>query len=302
MSDKLGLAKQMEKVKISQSLLKRMRDYIDGNACGLQIKAQYIDGVRFPASDAQRLGQWFEYKCTGGLPAYGDGTPPIPDTLKPKKATKKQVEEGVEGLFEEDGVHYIQGELSSKYRLMEKQVENFNNAIKYYGVKILEVGKKLEFGKARGDCDIFAEMYGKEAIIDIKATGLFNNKWDDLGWGDIANEYRPKEKILTQAIHYKYLAKNILGIDDIPFYFWVFSTIDPSDFKIIKVDVDEDDYLYHSKEINDAYVFLKKQLEYGFKANPHISNCSKCPIKESCSHYSNAPKVEQVYYTTKVKL
>ena len=119
---------------------------------------------------------------------------------------------------------------------MEKQVENFNQAVKHYNVEILSAGETLEFGKAKGTCDIIANVDGELSIIDVKSTALFSDKWSEFGWAEIDNAYKPKLKLLTQALHYKYLAKNIYK-KNIPFYFWVFSTKNENDFKIIKVEM-----------------------------------------------------------------
>ena len=90
--------------------------------------------------------------------------------------------------------------------------------------------------------------------LNLKSTSLFNDKWSEFGWVDIANEYKPKLKLLTQALHYKYLAKNLNPeLENVPFYFWVFSTKNENDFKIIRVEVDEEDYWFHAKEIDNMY-------------------------------------------------
>jgi hypothetical protein len=76
-----------KEIYISQSFIKSLYEYKRGDLCGLQFKAQYIDGVEFPSSDAMKLGQWFEYMCTGQTTKFGHI--PEADRLKPKKATKK---------------------------------------------------------------------------------------------------------------------------------------------------------------------------------------------------------------------
>ena len=62
-------------IKITQSILKNMRDYIDGKECGLLFKARYVDGLRTPSTKSQALGNWFEYKCTGALNPYDPTVP-----------------------------------------------------------------------------------------------------------------------------------------------------------------------------------------------------------------------------------
>ena len=132
---------------ISQSILKRMQDYIEGEECGLKIKAQYVDGVVFPPSDAQLLGQWFEYECTGALPPYDSERIPEPIRLK-------------------------NGNLSKAYERMSYQVANYKALLKHYDVKIKSIGEEIQYGNARGTTDIIAEVDGQIAIIDLKASGL----------------------------------------------------------------------------------------------------------------------------------
>tara|TARA_R110000851_G_scaffold86327_5_gene187441 strand:+ start:3881 stop:4699 length:819 start_codon:yes stop_codon:yes gene_type:complete len=268
-----------KELKITQSILKNMRDYIDGKECGLLFKARYVDGLRTPSTKSQALGNWFEYKCTGALNPYD---PTVPEAKISYKGTPKE-------------------KLAADYQRMEKQVENFKAAIKHYNVEIISAGETLEFGKAKGTCDIIANVDGELSIIDVKSTALFNDKWSEFGWAEIDNAFKPKLKLLTQALHYKYLAKNLYPEKgNIPFYFWVFSTKNEDDFKIIRVEVDEEDYWFHAKEIDNMHQLLKIELKKGFKAYPTIERCSKCPLKEDCSEAMDVPKVETIYYTNQM--
>ena len=92
---------------MSQSLYKELADYKMKLSCGLQIKAKYFDGIEFPSTDPQHLGNWFEYQATGQLPRNGEI--PLPKRLKPKTLTKKQIESGMK---QED----VLGELAKPYR------------------------------------------------------------------------------------------------------------------------------------------------------------------------------------------
>tara|TARA_B100000927_G_scaffold285348_1_gene275329 strand:+ start:1007 stop:1810 length:804 start_codon:yes stop_codon:yes gene_type:complete len=267
----------MSERKISQSILKRMKDYIEGEECGLKIKAQYVDGVVFPPSEAQLLGQWFEYECTGAMPPYDSERVPEPKRLK-------------------------NGNLAKAYERMEYQVANFKALLKHYGIKIISIGEEIQYGDARGTTDIIAEVDGQIAIIDLKASGLIRDKWNPLGWEDIANSYKPKMKVLTQAIHYKYIAKNLYQTDDVPFYFWIFSTTNEKDNRIIKVEIDEDEYDLHERELADAKVYLEKQLENGFEPRPSMLRCRNCPLAHSCDHKTEFAEVESVYYSSELNM
>ena len=73
-------------IKISQSFLKEYAKYKSGDTCGLQVKAKYIDGVKFPSSDAMEYGNAFEYLATGSIPRDGH----IPEIEKVYVGTKKE--------------------------------------------------------------------------------------------------------------------------------------------------------------------------------------------------------------------
>ena len=261
--------------KISQSILKSMRSYIEGEECGLKIQAQYVDKVVFPPSDAQLLGQWFEYECTGALPPYDSENIPEPKRLK-------------------------NGNLAKAYERMEYQVANFKALLKHYNIEIQSVGEEISYGNARGTTDIIAKVDGQIAIIDLKASGLIRDKWNPIGWEDIANPYKPKMKLLTQAVHYKYIARNLFQTDDVPFYFWIFSTTNEKDNRIIRVEVDEDEYDLHERELEDAKNYLEIQLKNGFKANPSMLRCRSCPLASTCKHKAEFAEVEKVYYTSQI--
>ena len=109
-------------------------------------------------------------------------------------------------------------------------------------------------------------------------------------------------KVLTQAIHYKYIARNLFQTEDVPFYFWIFSTTNEKDNRIIRVDIDEDEYELHERQLADAKVYLEKQLETGFKAKPTMLRCRNCPLAHSCEHKVEFAEVEQVYYSSELNL
>ena len=261
---------------LTQSVLKALRDYIDKNECGLKLKAQYFDGISSASTEAQKLGQWFEFKATGALPPYGDKNVPQPNLLK-------------------------SGKLSTSYARMEAQVLNFKKLLSAYDVKIISVGdENFNYGQARGTPDIIAEIDGELSIIDIKASGLIRDKWSEFGWENIANSYKPKMKIITQAVHYKYIAKNLYKKDDVPFYFWVFSTTNQDDYRIIKVELDDDEYALHQQELSDAIRFLAKEEKRGFKAHPSLKRCRGCALAKTCAYASPIAEIEEVYYSSAI--
>lgn len=261
---------------ISQSLLKALTKYAEKKECGLKIEALYVDKVKGATTDAQALGNWFEYKCTGALPAYHPEVPE-PKILK-------------------------SGKLSVAYQRMLNQVENYKQALKHYNVTDVQPGVSMKWGNITGTADIIAKVDGKTSIIDLKTTALFDDKWNEFGWNTehLAGEFRPKLTLLIQALHYKFLYKNLHG-EDVDFYFWVFSTTNEHDFKIIKVHIEDELYLEHSNDIRQGLNFLMHNLKNGFKAYPTISRCAKCFMNENCDQKVNVPQVSEVWFSTNIK-
>ena len=54
----------IKEMKVSQSLLKEMSNYMTGKECGLKILAKFMGAMEDKTSDAMLLGQWFEWKAT----------------------------------------------------------------------------------------------------------------------------------------------------------------------------------------------------------------------------------------------
>lgn len=68
-------------IRISQSLMKSVREYLEGGSCGILLKEKYIKGRLFDdATKSMRLGTYFEYILTGALPK--NGKKPEPEYMK----------------------------------------------------------------------------------------------------------------------------------------------------------------------------------------------------------------------------
>jgi len=152
-----------------------------GDECGLRIQAQYIDGIDFPSSEAQQLGNYFEYTATGQLPR--DKQIPQPKLLK-------------------------SGAFATDYERINKQVDNFKNVMKHLNFSVEQTGFKFTHKLYDGTLDILAhdnnikskDINKKRIIIDLKSTGLINDKWSEFGWADESIE--EKDSLMIQAIHY----------------------------------------------------------------------------------------------------
>jgi len=259
--------------KLSQSLVKSLYDYKMGNECGLKIEETYVNGMNFKPNDEQEIENYFEYICTNQLPK--DGNIPIAKTLKT-------------------------GKPNTSYIRMDKHKKNFDNIMKSYNLKVEKTGFVFTNPKYSGvasiialDKNIKSSVKNKQRIIiQIKTSGLINDKWSPVGWAD--DSINEKWDILIQAVHYKMLAKYEWGIEDIPFYFMVFSNKNEVECKIFEINVDEDTKATHYANLISVKKFLDQCIRVGWVANPELMRCSKCPLKHTCLHQLEVPTIKQV--------
>lgn len=257
---------------ISQSLIKSYTDYKMGNECGLVINEKYIKKNYPPPTDAMKKGIYFEYKATGALPL--DGNIPQPEVVYKGKPN--------EGL-------------SAEYKRIEESVLLFKSILKHYKIKILSVGKKITVSGMSGILDIEAELDEKKVYIDLKYSALIDDKWNELGWETQSLPY--KDKLMLQGVHYKILAKESEGIEDIPFYYFIFSPADSKYAKIILQEVDDDRINLHYAVVSNVRSEFTKELESGgFKPMPSLKRCSGCYLFSNCQHRTEVPLIETVYY------
>ena len=261
-------------INISQSFLKEFNKYKLGETCGLQVKAKYIDN-NYPreSSEVMELGNFFEFMATGSLPRDGQ----IPVAKVVYKDTPKQ-------------------KLDDKYqRAMDSSVF-FKKIVKHYGIQIKETGKVVTQDGMTGILDIYAEWNGRHCIIDTKYSGLLYDRWNSMGW-DI-DSLPEKHNLMLQPVQYKILMSLELGIpvEDIDFYFFVFSSTNSNDAKIIKVVNDEATIEQHHLAISYVKRELSKPVDLIFKAKPELLRCFDCGIKDNCSFRLEVPTIQEVYY------
>lgn len=259
-------------MKISQSLIKAVDNYTNRlkddkeRLCGLLLKAQYIDhSVESKPSDAMKEGIYFEYLATGALPKSG---------VVPEAETTAR------------------GFIKEAYLRAQKAAELFKKIISGYKIKILKVGYFLADEEKSGVVDIYAEWDGKKVFIDLKYSGLLDDRWNEMGWD---TESLSDKKMMIQGVHYKVLAEDILSIPDIPFYYFVFNSKDPDDVKIILQEVDPDKINTHREIISNVKNFLDAEMQRGFKAIPHYRKCVKCPLFENCDYKHTLPTIEKIH-------
>jgi len=266
----------MQKPNLSQSLLKAYLDYYDDNVkgCGLALHKQYFQKLPTPQSDTQKLGVYFEYLCTGYM-REGD---PIPEPELVYKGTAKE-------------------KMAAEYERATKSAELFKKMIEEHNIKIIKYGEYMFHNGVSGISDIRAEWNGQECIIDIKYTSLFDDKFNDYGWHTESLVY--KSKLLLQPTHYKYLMREISGVENMPFYFFIFSSKDPNKVKIIKTNIQEEHIRLH-EEITIQK--MKKYINYHFQnpsaleARPNYLRCKECAFYDECDKRAEIPLIDEIYY------
>ena len=260
-------------INISQSFLKEYAEYKSGDTCGLQVKAKYIDGIKFPSSDAMEYGNAFEYLATGSIPRDGH----IPQIEKVYVGTKK------EGI-------------SAQYQRIIQSAELFKNIIKHYEIEIIDTGRVVTEDGMTGIMDIVAKWDDRVCIIDTKYSGLIDDRWSEFGWNlDMLPE---RHNLLLQPVQYKIILSKELGCDpdDIDFYFFVFSSKEVMDVKLIKVNVHELTIANHLSTVEWVKTELQKPIDKIFKAKPNLKRCFECPIKDDCKFKVEVPNIDEIAY------
>jgi len=266
----------MQKPNLSQSLLKEYLDYYDENVkgCGLALHKKYFQKIPTPQSDTQKLGVYFEYMCTGYV-RQGD---PIPEPEMVYKGTAKE-------------------KMAVDYERATESAQLFKKMLVDHNIKVIKYGEYMLHNGVSGISDIRAEWGGEECIIDIKYTSLFDDKFNEYGWHTESLVY--KSKLLLQPIHYKYLMSQMSGVENMPFYFFIFSAKHPEKAKIIKVNIQEEHVNLHGS------ITVPKMLKYvdhhfkkpdALEPRPNYLRCKECPYADGCDKKATVPLIEQIHY------
>ena len=266
----------MQKPNLSQSLLKAYLDYYseDVKGCGLALYKQFFQKIPTPQSETQKLGVYFEYLCTGYL---RDGEE-VPEPKVVYKGTPKE-------------------KLSAEYERAQLSAELYKRVIETHDINILGKGEYFNHDAVSGITDLRANWMGEECIIDLKYTALFDDKFNEYGWHTESLIY--KSKLLLQPIHYKYLMRRIKGVDNMPFYFFIFSARDPEKVKIIKTEIQEEHVRLHEEMTIPK---MKKYVDYHFnnpealEARPSYLRCMDCSYKDGCDKKTEVPLIETIHY------
>ena len=268
----------MSKIYINQSLVKDLVKYQKDDLCGLVFYNKWILNQYGSGTKSNNLGHYFEYLCTGAL-AKGESEAPKPDYNK-------------------------KGELASDFELAKKQSVFFNELNTKFGIKLVSAGDKvIADDKWIGTLDILAEWesisnyidfeFGEDnpkklVIIDLKYSGLLDDKWSEFGWH--TDTLAKKQGTMLQAKHYKFLFWKKYGFNP-PFLFFVFDAKEVGKVKIINVDIDDWELQQHEVFLEKAKKYFEHQLEIGFEPKPKYENCIKCQYAGWCTFKKTVPSV-----------
>lgn len=268
----------MDKIYINQSLLKDLFKYENNDECGLVLTNKWVFQQFGEGSLANKLGHYFEYLCTGAL-AKGESKPPQPEYTK-------------------------KGELTSVFELARKQSIFFKELMNRYSINLLSAGDKvIADEKWIGTLDILAQWdsigdyinfeFGednleKKVIIDLKYSGLLDDKWSEFGWN--TDTLAKKKGTMLQAKHYKFLFWKKYGFNP-PFLFFVFDTKEIGKVKVINVDIEDWELEEHEQLLEKAKKYFEYHLKLGFEPKPKYERCNKCKYANWCNFKITIPPV-----------
>jgi hypothetical protein len=186
--------------------------------------------------------------------------------------------------------------LDDKYQKAMDSALFFKKIIQHYEIEIIETGKIVTQDGMTGILDIYGKWNNRHSIIDTKYSGLLYDRWNELGWH--LDSLPEKHNLMLQPVQYKILMSLELGIliDEIDFYFFVFSSSNPNDAKIIKVVNDEATIRQHHLAIANVKKQLEKPLDKVFRAKPELLRCMDCGIKDNCQYRIEIPPIVEIYY------
>jgi hypothetical protein len=259
--------------KITNTLIKMVLAYKAGELCGHLLQAKMVDDRDLDDStDAMKLGTYFEYIAFGNLPKNGK----IP---KPEYTGT--------------------GKMTAEYTRAHLCAEEVQKWFKAMGFEIIKKGWKVTKGRYQGTIDLmvrctkeitFADGHtlhvGDEIVIDVKYSGLLEDRWSKHGWAwsQIQIDYHG-----IQARQYHYLTGR-------PFYFLVKDNRPAGieKVKFFRVEITEQSIEQHKAIGNECYEYLEHEAQIGFNPLPSLDNCRDCALRAKCPDRAEFPNAERI--------
>ena len=246
---------------ISKSFLIEYFEYRNGEACGHLLNEMYVKhSIRSKPTKATLGGHYFEEKCIGYT--SGDKSKMKEQLIEVKLLTSK-------------------GKKSAELERIDQQVQIFIEQSSKLPIEIETVGEKIQYDDYKCVLDIKGKYDGRPAVIDLKLTGMFDNKWEDFGWH--LDTLEDKWKLMMQAKLTKWIWMQKYE-KQIDFYFWVFSKTEKLQQRLIKIDIDKESMRIFTKQLLDARQNIYESFAQGFTPYPEYNRCRDCPLKGNCEY------------------
>lgn len=274
-------------LEVSQSMIKDVRKYLKKQMCGLVLQAKYITKTYpYDADDsaAKKIGRYFEFLLTGALPK--SGIKPEPEVMVSVLNAKRKLVGNANKTNEQLLKEYTFGvdDYYEGYRLAHANAARIKYYFQKMKIEILEVGVTISKDGICGTLDVIAMYKGQKIVIDIKYSGLIEDRWNEMGW---TWTHEQKRFHGTQAVHYHLLT-------DVPFYFLVVSSTNLVDVLFNEILFDDLSIAQHKLDIEDTRTKMETYNAIGFNAYPDIKRCGTCALKMTCPSFQDVPEVKIV--------
>lgn len=255
--------------KIGLELVYWLHNYKTNKECGIKLENKFFNHVPFNVNDKKEL-----------LSKYF-----IQSALQSTKNNEPKV--CLKSIYPN---HY-----DTLQSIVESQYTNFNHFI---GLNKMEIESKyFEFTNPKFDGTIDLVLLDnriktkvpskKRILVKIIFTDKIDTDWN-------SNILKSDYNRLVEPLHYKMLANWEWGIDDIPFYYFVFSNKNKYEYKVYVVESYSETIKQHYATMINVKAYLDEQIILGFKPKATINNCVNCTIKDTCKHYTDTPKIETI--------
>ncbi len=249
---------------VSQSLIHDVKEYDAGQKCGIILKTKFIDNQEIDdTSDSMALGQYFEWIFSGQKTKFGN----IPLAEYTVAGLKKEPKDRTPA------------DMYAPYKLAHENADRLKLLFKTMKWEIVEAGKRIEKDGLGGTLDLKVKgvIPRKIVTIDLKYSGLLDDRFNKFGWGMMKQDGNniQKEFHAVQGKQYHHL-------DGDPFFFLVVSSKNNTGIELFQCEFDDftiEQHVLVANHIRERWDLLK---EVGMNNFPRLQRCEECPLKLTC--------------------
>lgn len=272
---------------VGQTMMKDYRDYVNGEECGERFFHKHI-AKDYPddTGDAAKLGHYLEYLLFKTIPEHLKGVPPEPEYMVSAMNDVAKGKRTRESLKVED--------MLAPYREVHRKADIVRAYMKEMKVEVVRVNVEIAnaWGRGRLDLTMKGAFFNpldpeEEVIVDLKYSGLTDNKWDD--WGFAFENQNQIDHHSIQGMQYHL-------IEGKRFFFMLVSSSNKNDtVEFVEMKFSPDRLEKHRTEalyIRDR-IITEKEIT-GFVPRPQLVRCNACTLKESCKFRARIPSIRVV--------